>query len=389
MSIAPSEFRRVLGQFASGVTVVSANHEGTAQAMTVSAFCSVSIEPPLVLFCADKRSRTPVLVAESRVFAVSFLREHQRALSDLFAGKGTDEERQAALVDAPRTASGCPIVDDALAWLGCRVTQSHDAGDHMIFIGEVTDGGAGEPGAPLLYYRGTYQGLEPAWRWRDRHAVRDKVVAFHDLVDFFERMQHEEPYRGLLEQLASLCSLRPEMTCLDLGCGPGMLTQKLSARVREAVGVDSSAEMIARAILRGRAAGISNVRYVESSLSALPFGDAAFDVVVAANALFHAPEPYEVLREAGRVLRVGGCLGLLEPSSSMTHEAVAAHLETKDALVHAPLGGSSLLAWADAVEARPRYTEKQLGADLTRAGFTQVTQVRALGGLVTMTRATR
>ncbi|EYF00927.1 flavin reductase [Chondromyces apiculatus] len=391
MTIAPSEFRRVLGQFASGVTVVSATHDGVTQAMTVSAFCSVSIEPPMVLFCADKRSRTHVLAAASGAFAVSFLREDQRALSDLFAGKGSDDDRKAALTGAPCSALGCPIIEGALAWLGCRIVQTHDAGDHVIYVGHVLDGAAGTPFAPLLYYRGTYQALEPAWRWRDRHGARDRAVAFHEMVDFFERMQHEDPYAGLLDHLARIAAPTPEARCLDLGCGPGTLTRKLAAGSREALGVDSSAAMVTRASLRARAAGLANVRYEEASLVALPCEAGSFDVVVAANALFHAPVPRELLREAARVLRPGGRLGLLEPSSRMTHEAVSLHLardeEAGDAL--APLGTQALLAWADAVEARPRYDEAQLHDDLEAVGLALVAEEPLLGGLATLTLARR
>ena len=162
MSVDASNFRRALAQLASGVTVVSSLHEGSQQAMTVSAFCSVSLEPPMVLFCADKRSRTHALVAASGSFAVSFLREDQRSLSDLFAGRGSDEDRQEALSAAERAPSGCPLIRRALAWLDCRVVQSHDAGDHVIYVGEVQDVGVGDAAPPLIYHRGSYQRLPPA-----------------------------------------------------------------------------------------------------------------------------------------------------------------------------------------------------------------------------------
>lgn len=386
MAIEASEFRKVLGQFASGVTVVTSAHEGALQGMTVSAFSSVSLDPPLVLFCADKRSRTPALVAAGGAFAVSVLREDQRALSELFAGRGSEEERQEVLASADRSPSGCPVLHRALAWLDCRVVQAHEAGDHVIYVGEVRDAGVGELGGPLLYFRSTYQALEPAWRWRDRYVAREHAVPFHDLVDFFERMQHEGPYAGLLEKLARLSSPAADARCLDLGCGPGRLTRELGARCREAIGVDSSAAMVARAAMRVKAAGIANVHYLEASVTALPFPAHSFDVVVAASLLFHSPEPVLVLREAARMLREGGCLALLEPSASMTHAAMSAFLEEEDHDLP-QLGGQALLAWADAAEARPRFSEEQLVSDLESVGFASIVQERELGGLATLTLA--
>src|SRR6185503_3598328 len=158
MSLDPAEFRKVLGHFATGVTVVTTAHEGEAHAMTVNAFASVSLDPPLVLFCAHKRTRTHAAVQASGVFAVNILREAQRPISDLFAGKGTDAERLAIL--STRTAgTGSPILEGVLGWIDCSVATAHDAGDHVIYVGAVKALSLEEAGAPLLYYRGSYRGL--------------------------------------------------------------------------------------------------------------------------------------------------------------------------------------------------------------------------------------
>lgn len=161
MAIDATAFRKTLGQFASGVTVVTTTYEGTPYGMTASAFTSVSLDPPLVLFCADKRARSGTMVGPAGVFAVNILAENQRDFSDLFAGKGTDDERSETLARIGKVAeTGAPILPDVLAWLDCRVEQTIDAGDHFIYIGLVVATGAADDTRPLLYWHGSYRRLE-------------------------------------------------------------------------------------------------------------------------------------------------------------------------------------------------------------------------------------
>lgn len=161
MAIDAADFRKVLGQFASGVTVVTTLHEGSATAMTASSFTSVSLRPPLVLFCADKRARTCSAVAASGIFAANILAEDQRDLSDLFAGKGTDADRAATLGElGQRAETGAPILPNALGWVDCRVEQTIDAGDHIIYVGLVVASGVREANTPLVYWRGNYRRLD-------------------------------------------------------------------------------------------------------------------------------------------------------------------------------------------------------------------------------------
>ena len=386
MTVDTAEFRKVLGQFATGVTLVTTIQEGAGHAMTVNSFSSIALEPPLVLFCADKRARTHRAVALSGVFAVNILREEQRSLSDLFAGKGSDEERQAVLAAGRAVATGSPILDGTLGYIDCKVVQAHDAGDHVVYIGEALAAGVGELGAPLLYYRGTYQALEAAWRWRDRYTAREKATRFHEMVDFFDRMQTEGPYAGLLEKLLAVADPPRDARCLDLGCGAGRLARELGPRVGEAIGIDVSGPMIARAASRAKALGLENVRFLEAPASALPFPDGGFDLVVASNLLFHLSDPTAALREAARLFRPGGRLALLEPATSMSRASMSAFLDDDG---FTQFGGYALLAWADAAEAGRRYTEEQLAADLRAAGFEVLLEARELGGLSLLALAQR
>lgn len=374
----PAEFRKVLGQFATGVTVVTTVHDGAPQAMTVNSFSSVSLEPPLVLFCADRRSRTSGAIEASGVFAVNILREQQRELSDLFAGKGTDAERQAVLLEAPSAESGSPILKDVLGFMDCKVEHAYDGGDHVIFVGRVLAAGRGEAGAPLLYYRGTYQALDDAWRWRDRYAAKEQATPFHELVDFFDRMQAEGPYAALLDELVALVDPGVEERCLELGCGTGRLTRELGRRCQEAIGIDATAAMVERATQRAKALGLDNVTFREALATRLPFPDASFDVVTLSNLLLHLPEPAVAVAEAARVLRPGGRLALLEPAPAMNRLAMAGYLRGHR---YNPSTSQALLAWADAAEITYRHSEDRLSADLRAAGFVIDRRERRMNGL--------
>ena len=148
-------FRQALAQFASGVTVVATlDARGCPQGLTVSAFCSVSLEPPLVLVCVDNRSETHASFAHSRLFGVSVLAEHQQDVSQRFASLGSDKNR----FDFALGPSGAPLVPGAVAQLECRLHAAHDAGDHRIYVGEVLKA-AVKPGRPLLYHATGYRRL--------------------------------------------------------------------------------------------------------------------------------------------------------------------------------------------------------------------------------------
>lgn len=155
--IGPDEFRRILGHFATGVTVVTTcDADARPTGLTVSAFASLSLDPPLVLVCVSHKSQSFPALRERGRFAVNILAMGQDALSRQFATTRLDKFDGVAYRLSPR---GLPLIDGALAHLECATVSTHDAGDHTIFVGRV-EGGDVASGEPLLYYRGQYQRLE-------------------------------------------------------------------------------------------------------------------------------------------------------------------------------------------------------------------------------------
>jgi flavin reductase (DIM6/NTAB) family NADH-FMN oxidoreductase RutF len=157
MSIDPDLFRSILGRFASGITVITIrDRDGRDHGMTVSAFASLSLDPPLVLVSVGNDATMAPAMRDADSFAVNILTEQQEALSRRFAGKQDDR-----FADVPftRTAQGNVVLDDVLASLDCRIVARHPAGDHVIVVGAVVEGATCE-GRPLLYYRGGYAQLE-------------------------------------------------------------------------------------------------------------------------------------------------------------------------------------------------------------------------------------
>lgn len=150
-----SEFRRVIGHFATGVTIVTTCREdGSAAGLTVSAVSSLSLQPTLVLACVDRDSETHPFLERAGYFAVNVLEEGKgETLARRFAGGGAEEKFRGVAWRSEHT--GAPVLDEALAWMDCRVTAVVPGGDHTIFVGEVLAADARE-GTPLLYYRGGF-----------------------------------------------------------------------------------------------------------------------------------------------------------------------------------------------------------------------------------------
>ncbi|MFR9731175.1 3-hydroxy-9,10-secoandrosta-1,3,5(10)-triene-9,17-dione monooxygenase reductase subunit [Saccharopolyspora sp. MS10] len=146
-------FRRVLGRFCTGVTVVAGMDGTRPVGFTCQSFAALSLEPPLVLFCPGRSSRTWPLLAASGRFCVNVLADGQEAVSTAFGRGGADKFAEVGWRPGP---SGAPVLDDVLAWADCTVETVHEAGDHHIVVGRVHSLGEGDRRRPLLFYRGTY-----------------------------------------------------------------------------------------------------------------------------------------------------------------------------------------------------------------------------------------
>ncbi len=154
-----SEFRRILGHWATGVAVVTTRlPDGRPWGLTANAFASVSLHPPLVLVCVDLTSDTHAGLRAAGFFAVSVLSAEQERLARRFAD-GQLADKFEGVAWRPE-ATGAPVLEDVTAWVDCRVRAEHPAGDHSIFVGEVVAGDAAAA-PPLLFYRGGYGRFEP------------------------------------------------------------------------------------------------------------------------------------------------------------------------------------------------------------------------------------
>lgn len=156
-----ARFREVMGHFPSGVTIVTGIEEGSVPpeplGFTCQAFCSLSLEPPMVLVAPSKVSTSWPRIRESGLLCVNVLSEDQGELSRAFAVSGGKKFEKVSW--SPGPATGCPVLSGALAWVECRIEDVHEAGDHWIATCNVLELGVGQ-GRPLLFYRGGFGRLE-------------------------------------------------------------------------------------------------------------------------------------------------------------------------------------------------------------------------------------
>jgi 3-hydroxy-9,10-secoandrosta-1,3,5(10)-triene-9,17-dione monooxygenase reductase component len=151
----PSHFRAVMGNFATGVTVVTAADDDGPVGMTANAVCSLSLDPLLLLVCFDNGARTLRVVRERRHFGVNVLASGQEDLARLFASKTPEREKFAGVPHSLR--DGIPVLEGVLAWVGCRLERLEPGGDHTIGIGAVEAAEEGTRDDPLIWFRGRYR----------------------------------------------------------------------------------------------------------------------------------------------------------------------------------------------------------------------------------------
>jgi flavin reductase (DIM6/NTAB) family NADH-FMN oxidoreductase RutF len=155
MPIDDAGFKLAMSHFASGVTVVTTEHEGTRYGMTVASFASLSLHPPLVLVCIENSVKSHDAITNSKKFGVSILSNDQAEISNRFASRRDDRFDGVAV----RTGDlGVPLIEGAVCALECKLHASLSGGDHTIFVGEVVDAHSNES-APLVYFRSGYREL--------------------------------------------------------------------------------------------------------------------------------------------------------------------------------------------------------------------------------------
>ncbi len=152
MTIHSTTFKDVMSQFASGVTVITTHTDGEFHGMTASSFCSVSLDPPLVLVCVAKHVRSHPLIEKSGAFAVNILAIDQLDWGMRFAGMIPEIEDRFAGIEVKAAVTDSPILPGTLGWVDCELRHAYDGGDHTIFVGEAVAGGVSQKDDPLLYY---------------------------------------------------------------------------------------------------------------------------------------------------------------------------------------------------------------------------------------------
>jgi 3-hydroxy-9,10-secoandrosta-1,3,5(10)-triene-9,17-dione monooxygenase reductase component len=152
----PRRFRQALGHFCSGLTVITTAGDRGPAGFACQAFAAVSLAPPLVLFCPSRASATWPRIAQAGHFCANVLAAGQRELARVFGVSAAAGDDKFAGVPWSPSSSGDPVLPGVLTWAGCEVTAVHEAGDHHVVIGRVTELGPIEGELPLLFYRGRY-----------------------------------------------------------------------------------------------------------------------------------------------------------------------------------------------------------------------------------------
>jgi flavin reductase (DIM6/NTAB) family NADH-FMN oxidoreductase RutF len=157
--VTPDEFKHVMRHWASTVTIVTTRTDELIYGLTATAFSSLSVQPPMVFVSIYRKTRTHPLIESSGIFCVNFLAPTMSHVSDRFAGRVPEQDRFSGLRHH-KEVTGAPVLDDAVAFVDCRVAETLVTGDHTIFVGQVEAAGIQKPDqAPLLYFMGKYHSI--------------------------------------------------------------------------------------------------------------------------------------------------------------------------------------------------------------------------------------
>ncbi len=161
-TVSQRAFRDVMGRFATGVAVMGSHRDGVPHGMTVNEVASVSLEPLLVLVCVQQDTVMSRVVSSSGVFALSILHGDDDGLAVHFADPYRPEgHAQFQRIPYSKATTGAPVLDACIAHVDCRVWVSHEAGDHLIVVGEVLEAGLSDDHDPLIFFAGAYRTLRP------------------------------------------------------------------------------------------------------------------------------------------------------------------------------------------------------------------------------------
>ena len=159
MTFNSEQLRAAMRAWTTGVTVVTATHNGLRHGMTVNSFTSISLDPALITISLQRTSRTSKLVAESAAFGLTILSSEQRIISELFANHTDDSVDRFANIETETLVTGAPFIKGGLAWMDCRVVHTYDGGMNTLFIAEVVSARGNGDGMPLIYHNRGYWNL--------------------------------------------------------------------------------------------------------------------------------------------------------------------------------------------------------------------------------------
>lgn len=156
-AVSEDQFKSAMQNFTTGITVVSTNYQGMLYGLTINSFTSVSLSPPLVLFCVNKNSNNIKGFKSSDVFAISILSEHQKLISVHFARSNVNAFKKFENIDYQLGINKCPLINESICLVECHKTSEYDGGDHIIFLGKVTSVKINSNLKPLLYFAKSYK----------------------------------------------------------------------------------------------------------------------------------------------------------------------------------------------------------------------------------------